>query len=88
MTGAADAARANHKVPKPKWQRRAIRPDFFWRLDFWRLGFAGMAGLHPPILKLALTLNTALTIAKAMKPTKIKTAISTPLAITFVNMLS
>ena len=43
---------------------------------------------YPPILKLELTWNTALTIAKAMKPTKMKTAISTPLAITFVNMLS
>jgi hypothetical protein len=43
---------------------------------------------YPPILKLELTWNTALTIAKAMKPTKMKTAISTPLAITFVNMFS
>ena len=43
---------------------------------------------YPPILKLELTWNTALTIAKAMKPTKMKTAINTPLAITFVNMFS
>ena len=41
-----------------------------------------------PSLKLALTENTALTIAKAMKPTKMNTPISTALAITFVNMLS
>ena len=44
--------------------------------------------LHPPILKLPLTWNTALTMAKAMKPTKMNTAISTALAMTFVNMLS
>ena len=43
---------------------------------------------QPPILKLALTEKTACTIANAMKPTKMKTPISTPLAITFVNMLS
>ena len=41
-----------------------------------------------PSLKLELTWNTALTIAKAMKPTKMNTAINTPLAITLVNTLS
>ena len=46
------------------------------------------SGAQPPILKLPLTWNTALTIAKAIKPTKINTAISTPLAITFVNIFS
>ncbi len=43
---------------------------------------------HQPILKLPLTRNTALTIAKAMNPTRTNTARSTPLAITFVNRLS
>jgi hypothetical protein len=41
-----------------------------------------------PTLKLALTWKTALTIAKAMNPTKMKTPARTPLAITFVNRLS
>ena len=40
---------------------------------------------YPPRRKLALTWNTALTIAKAMKPTKTKTPISTPLAMTLVK---
>jgi len=43
---------------------------------------------QPPILKLELTWKTALTMAKAMNPTKMNTAMSTPLAITLVNMLS
>lgn len=46
------------------------------------------AGVYRPMLKLALTSNTAFTMAKAMKPTKKNTVISTPLAITLVNVLS
>jgi len=46
------------------------------------------AASYPPILKLALTWKTALTMAKAMKPTKMKTAMSTPLAITLVKRFS
>ena len=40
------------------------------------------------ILKLALTRKTALTMAKAMNPTKINTHIRTALATTLVNVLS
>jgi hypothetical protein len=43
---------------------------------------------YPPTRKLALTWKTALTIAKAMKPTKTKTPISTPLAMTLVKRFS
>jgi len=39
-------------------------------------------------LKLLLTLNTALTIANAMNPTRMKTIRSTALAITLVKMFS
>ena len=41
-----------------------------------------------PSLKLPLTLKTALTIAKAMKPTITNTASSTTVAMTFTNRLS
>jgi hypothetical protein len=41
-----------------------------------------------PILKLPLTRKTALTIAKAMKPTSTNTSNSTPLAITLVKTFS
>lgn len=43
---------------------------------------------YPPTRKLALTWKTALTIAKAMKPTKTKTPMSTPLAMTLVKRFS
>ena len=39
-------------------------------------------------MKLLLTLNTALTIANAINPTRMKTIRSTALAITLVKMFS
>ncbi len=50
-------------------------------------GQGNAPGAHP-ILKLALTENTALTIAKAMKPTKMKTPMSTADARIRVNAFS
>ena len=47
-----------------------------------------MLPAQPPSLKLALTWKTALTIAKAMKPTNVNTPPSTTPAITLVKKLS
>lgn len=97
MTGARGApANAKCQMPNAKSQRpkrRGQRPDGLEALEFgvlelcdFRRGRA--AAGQPPILKLELTWKTALTMAKAMKPTKMKTIMSTPLAMTLVKVES
>jgi hypothetical protein len=53
-----------------------------------KMGRPDGGGPRQPTLKLALTWKTALTIAKAMNPTKMKTPARTLLAITLVKRFS